>query len=160
MIHILLAFLLSLGITQARAASCAPSPNGTMIPNGTSAVLLDQACNKWTVAGGVVSENGALAGYTANVIELAIVGTELWQLNTTGQWWGSLPTMWTGPVIPSPLPVVAAAPVAAGLTVAQQAAVALVTADLTKLLADATTDGNDLTKFQSDYVAMIAALAQ
>ena len=153
MIRILLALPLLLSVTQARAASCAPSPNGTMIPNGTSAVLLDQACNKWTVTGGVVSKNGALAGYSANVIELAIVGTELWQLNATGQWWGSLPTMWTGPVTPSPLPVVTA-----GLTAAQQAAVALVTADQAKLLADATTAGNDLTQFQTDFAAMIAIL--
>jgi hypothetical protein len=161
MLRILLALVLSIIIAQARAASCTPSPNGTMIPNGSSVALLDQQCNKWTVAGGVVSENGTLAGYTANVIELAIVNTptgqELWQLNTTGQWWGSLPQLWVGPVMASPLPTVSPVP-AAGLTAAQQAAVALVTADLAKLLADAATDGDDLTKYQTDYAAMLTAL--
>lgn len=159
----LLALLLSFGATHARAVTCTPSPNGTVILNGAGGTLLDAACNKWTVAAGVVSENGALAGFTANVTELAIVSGTVWHLNASGQWYDWLPasSSWGPPggTTVSPLPVVVVTPPpSTGLTVAQQAAVALVTADLAKLMADAATDGNDLTKYQTDYAAMLTAL--
>lgn len=162
MIRFLLILALLFGITQARAASCTPSPSNTVIQNGGGGTILDAACNKWTVTGGVVSENGALAGYSANVTALAVTGGVIWQVNNSSppQWYDWLPSSSTwgppGGTAVSPLPV--APPPAAGLTTAQKATIALVTADQAKLLADAETAGNDLTKFQTDFAAMIAAL--
>lgn len=156
MLCILLTVALLLPLGAQAATTCTPSPNNTVIQNGAGGTILDAACNKWTVTGGVVSENGALAGYSANVTELAIVGAEIWQLNTAGQWWGSTPTLWTGPVATSPLPVTP--PPAPSLTAAQQATITLVTADLAKLLVDADTAGDDLTKLQTDIAAMKAAI--
>lgn len=156
----LLVLTLLLGATHARAATCTPSPNGTVIQNGANVALLDVACNRWTVTGGVVSENGALAGFTANVTEIALVGGVVWHLNMSGQWYDWLPasSSWGPPggTTVNPLPVTPAP--STGLTAAQKAAVALVTADQAKLLVDAATDGDDLTKFQTDFAAMLTAL--
>lgn len=146
-----LALLFPLG---AHAATCTPSPNNTVIQNGAGGTILDAACNKWTVVNGVVSENGALAGFSANVTELAIVSGVIWQVNTSAQWYDWLGTTWgpAGGTTVSPLPV------AKGLTAAQQAAVALVAADQAKLIADANTAGDDLTKLEADFAAMKAAI--
>lgn len=162
---LLFALALSLLVGTANAATtCTPSPNNTVIQNGAGGTILDAACNKWTVAGGVVSENGALAGFSANVTELAIVGGVIWQVNNSvpPQWYDWLGTTWGPPggTTVSPLPVTPPPPPppSSGLTAAQQAAVALVTADLAKLTADANAAGDDLTKLETDTAAMKAAI--
>lgn len=63
----LLALALLLPLSAQAATTCTPSPNNTVIKNGASGTILDAACNKWTVTGGVVSENGALAGFSAKL---------------------------------------------------------------------------------------------
>lgn len=160
----LLALALLFPLSAQAATTCTPSPNATVIKNGAGGTILDAACNKWTVTGGVVSENGALAGFSANVTELAIVGGVIWQVNSSSppQWYDWLGTTWGPPggTTVSPLPVVPPPPPppAAGLTAAQQAAVALVAADVVKLTADANAAGDDLTKLETDIAAMKAAM--
>ncbi len=75
----------------APAPTMTPSANDTAIigPNGS---IIDAKANTWTItAAGVVDENGAAAGYTANVAELAYVNGTIWQENAGHLWWS-----WTG----------------------------------------------------------------
>lgn len=158
-----LALALLFSLSAQAATTCTPSPNATVIKNGAGGTILDAACNKWTVTGGVVSENGALAGFSANVTELAIVGGVIWQVNNSSppQWYDWLGTTWGPPggTTVSPLPVVVVTPPpSTGLTAAQQAAVTAVTNDLAKLTADANAAGDDLTKLETDTAAMKAAI--
>jgi len=53
------------------------SPDGTTIPPATQ--ILDSAGHVWTVSGGVVFEDGASAGYSANVTELLWYGGVIYQ---------------------------------------------------------------------------------
>jgi hypothetical protein len=62
-----------------------PSPSGTTIP--PAAQIVDDGGNVWTVAGGVIDENGAPAGYSANVTLLLFQGGTIYQQNSTGGWW-------------------------------------------------------------------------
>lgn len=66
------------------------SPNGTAIPPATQ--ITDASGNIWTVAGGVISKNGALAGFSANVIQLVYSAGNIYQENTAGQWWLWVPS--------------------------------------------------------------------
>jgi hypothetical protein len=70
-------------VAQAAGAT-ATSPNGTAIPS--AAQIIDSGGNVWTVVGGVVYENGAVAGYSANVTELAYDGSVVYQENAAGVW--------------------------------------------------------------------------
>ena len=62
-----------------------PSPSGTTIP--PAAQIVDDGGNLWTVDGGVVYENGALAGYSANVTLLLFWSGTIYQQNSAGGWW-------------------------------------------------------------------------
>jgi hypothetical protein len=62
-----------------------PSPDGTTIP--PAAQIVDGAGNAWTVTGGVIYENGALAAYSANVTLLLYFGGTIYQQNSAGGWW-------------------------------------------------------------------------
>jgi hypothetical protein len=53
--------------------------------------ITDAQGNAWTIANGLVLENGAPAGYSARVIELAYVNGTIWQENADTMWW-----QWTG----------------------------------------------------------------
>jgi hypothetical protein len=61
------------------------SLNGTTIPSATQ--IIDSTGNVWTVRGGVISENGGLAGFTKNVKLLLYVNNTISQENTAGGWW-------------------------------------------------------------------------
>ncbi len=78
-------------------ASCAspPSPDCTTI-TGAGPTIVDGQGNTWTIAGGVVIENGSDAGYSANVVELAYVGGEVYQKSSAGGWWGWSGGTWVG----------------------------------------------------------------
>ena len=48
-----------------------PSPNGTVVLAGSGGSIIDSSGNTWTLADGVVMENGSAAGFSANAIEIA-----------------------------------------------------------------------------------------
>jgi hypothetical protein len=61
------------------------SPNGTTIPSATQ--ITDSSGNVWTVSGGVVYENAALAGYSSGVTLLLYDNNIIYQENAAGGWW-------------------------------------------------------------------------
>jgi hypothetical protein len=63
----------------------ATSVSGTTIPSATQ--IKDSADNVWTVAAGVVYENGAKAGYSSAVSLLLYDNGTIYQENSTGGWW-------------------------------------------------------------------------
>jgi hypothetical protein len=65
------------------------SPAGTSIPAATQ--ITDSSGNVWAVVGGVVYENGALAGYSNAVTALVYQNGALYQQNAAGSWWS-----WSG----------------------------------------------------------------
>lgn len=76
------------------AAAAAAAPSATVTPPPAVmpvASFADSAGNAWGVVGGVVYENGATAGYSANVIALEDVNGTVWQENASDLWWS-----WTG----------------------------------------------------------------
>lgn len=69
--------------------SAGPSPNDTVVMAGSPAAITDANGNVWTITNGAqVDENGAAAGYSASVIELAYVNNVVWQENSSDLWWG------------------------------------------------------------------------
>jgi len=68
------------------------SLDGTTIPSATQ--ITDSGGNIWTVSGGVIDENGALAGYS-NAVTLLIYDNKLiYQENTAGGWWSWNGSTW------------------------------------------------------------------
>jgi len=74
---------------KATAAASTASPSGATIPSATK--ITDNSGNVWTVSGGVVSENGKLAGYSNAVTLLLYDNNIIYQENSGGGWWS-----WTG----------------------------------------------------------------
>lgn len=60
------------------------SPSGATLP---SAGWLCDGTNTWTLANGVVSENGQLAGFTSQVTLLLYYNNVIYQQNQGGGWW-------------------------------------------------------------------------
>lgn len=54
---------------------------------GSLAALTDQSGNRWSIVNGQVVVNGAADPATANVIQIAYVGGQIWQQNSEGLWW-------------------------------------------------------------------------
>lgn len=108
--------------TPTPAPAPTPSPNDTVVIAGSGASIIDTSQNVWTIAAGVVDINGAAAGYSANVAELAYVSGAVWQENTAGLWWQWNGTSWgtgagtatsplpSGPPTPTPTPTPAPTP--------------------------------------------------
>jgi hypothetical protein len=67
----------------------AASPSGTSIPKTTQ--IVDSSGNIWVVSGGVIYENGALAGYSSAVTSLVYDNNTIYQENSAGGWWS-----WSG----------------------------------------------------------------
>ena len=87
-----------------------PSADDTVILAGSSGSITDASGNVWTIAAGVVDENGQAAGYSENVSELAYVNGTIWQENTSNLWWEWNGSTWPGGgSAVSPLPCFAAA---------------------------------------------------
>jgi len=64
----------------------APSPDKTIVLAGSSAAIIDNAGNKWTIAAGKVAVNGVVDNNTANVAQIAWVSGKVWQENTSHLW--------------------------------------------------------------------------
>ncbi len=75
--------------TTTTAAATTASPNGTAIPS--AAQIIDSSGNVWTVAGGVIYENGAPAGQSSNVTLLLYDNNSLYEVNSAGTCY-----LWTG----------------------------------------------------------------
>jgi aryl-phospho-beta-D-glucosidase BglC (GH1 family) len=81
----LFAFAMSILLPGMAAASVA----GARIPGATQ--ITDINSNVWTVAAGVIAENGKPAGYSAGVALLLYFNNVIYQQNTAGNWWS-----WSG----------------------------------------------------------------
>ena len=64
----------------------AASPNDTVITAGNGSIT-DNSGSVWTVANGQIDVNGTPDPTTANVIEAAFVGGDIWQENASDLWW-------------------------------------------------------------------------
>lgn len=74
------------------------SPNNSFILIGNTSPLIDSLGNQWTLtSGGQVANNGVIDATTSNVIEMAYVGTTIYQENASALWWGWVGNTWTPP---------------------------------------------------------------
>jgi hypothetical protein len=87
-----------------------PSANGTTIPSATQ--IIDSSGSVWTLAGGVVAENGAAAGYSANVTLLLYENGVIYQQNSAGGWWSWNGSAWASSSDPrsAPAPTIGGSP--------------------------------------------------
>jgi hypothetical protein len=69
------------------------SASGTTIPLASQ--IVDSAGNVWTVSGGVIYENGATAGFSANVILLLYYNGTIYQENSSDSWFSWNGSGWT-----------------------------------------------------------------
>ena len=60
------------------------SPSGTSIPPNSQ--IVDDTGNIWTVAAGVIAENGSPAGYSVDVTLLLYYNDLIYQENSSNQW--------------------------------------------------------------------------
>jgi hypothetical protein len=81
-------------LTVASGGGKTPSLDGTTIPSATQ--ITDAQLNVWTVASGVIYENGSLAGYSANVVLLLYYNGVIYQENSAGGWWSWVNSNWSG----------------------------------------------------------------
>jgi hypothetical protein len=81
------------------AATNAVSISGTRIPSAAS--IIDSSGNTWTVSGGVIHENGALAGYSASVTKLLYDAGTIYQENSAAGWWSWNGSTWVSTSDPS-----------------------------------------------------------
>ncbi len=89
------------GTTQWAESTYSPfpiSPNGMTIP--ANAYITDSQGNVWTLTSQTVLENSVPAGYTANVMLVAVVGGTIYQENTQNQWFFWNGSGWTGATNP------------------------------------------------------------
>ncbi len=82
---LLASFLFLTLLFLAPDARAATSASGTKIPSASQ--IVDAENNAWTVASGVVYENGKTAGYSANVILLLYYNGLLYHENSSYNWW-------------------------------------------------------------------------
>ena len=78
----------------ATVAQATASISGTRIP--TAKQIVDSSGNVWTVASGVIYENGKLAGYSNAVTLLVYDNKTIYQENTAGGWWSWSGGTWVG----------------------------------------------------------------
>lgn len=73
----------------------ATSMGGTIVLAGSGGVIVDASGNKWTISPQfTVLKNARLAGFTANVAEIAYVSSLVWHENTSGQWYSWNGSAW------------------------------------------------------------------
>jgi hypothetical protein len=84
------------------AVAVAASASGTTIPAATQ--ITDASADVWTVTAGVVSENGALAGYSQGVSLLLYDNQVLYQENAAGGWWSWNGSSWVSSSDPRKTP--------------------------------------------------------
>jgi hypothetical protein len=71
-----------------------------MIPSVSK--IVDSAHNVWTLSSGVVQENGAAAGYSANVSVVLYYGGTIYQQNSSCQWFAWSGSAWSASSNPDP----------------------------------------------------------
>lgn len=87
------------------------SANDTVVLAGSTAHIIDASGNTWTLgANSTVLENGAAAGYTANVAKMAFVNGSIWQENASNLWWNWNGTTWAGGAGTTTNPITGATP--------------------------------------------------
>ncbi len=105
-------------ITPSPAATATPTPTPTPTPSATpnpvqillgtnpTGSLTDSAGNKWTIANSEVMMNGAPAGFTASVAEIALYNGVIYQENDFGRWysWDTSFVQWIDLGKNNPLP--------------------------------------------------------
>jgi hypothetical protein len=84
------------------AATGNASPNGTTIPSATQ--ITDNGGNVWSVSGGVIYENGALAGYSNSVTTLLYDNNIIYQENSAAGWWSWNGSAWVSSSDPRKVP--------------------------------------------------------
>ncbi|MEK7183204.1 MAG: glycoside hydrolase family 6 protein [Patescibacteria group bacterium] len=91
-------------LTAATTSTLVESANNLVVAVGQTSSIIDQQKNVWTIVNGVVEKNGSLAGYSANVNQLAYVNQVVWQRNSSNLWWSWNGSSWSGGSgLPSPL---------------------------------------------------------
>jgi len=85
---------------SAAASGATASASGTMIPAASR--IVDAALNVWTVIGGVISQDGANAGYSSNVALLLYFGDTIYQENKSCLWWSWNGSTWVSSANPAP----------------------------------------------------------
>ncbi len=88
------------GSSGTTTSTTAASANGTVV--GAGGQIVDSALHRWTLSNGVVLENAAQAGYSANVIALVYFDGTVYQENSTCQWWSWNGTAWVSAANPDP----------------------------------------------------------
>jgi hypothetical protein len=96
----------SSGAAATTTASAATSSNSGSVISATAKAsatkLVDAAHNVWTVASGVVNENGAAAGVSYSVVALLYYSGTIYQENSSCQWFSWSGTTWTAATNPDP----------------------------------------------------------
>jgi Glycosyl hydrolase family 26 len=92
------------------------STSGTMIPSATQ--IVDSGLNVWTLASGLIYENGTAAGYSSNVGLLLYYNGTVYQENKTCLWWSWSGSAWVATSNPAPsvAPACSATVASAGAT--------------------------------------------
>jgi hypothetical protein len=97
-------------VTPPANPGATPSANDATLLAGAAGALTDASGNAWTIVNGVVDENGAAAGVSANVTEIAYVNGTIWQENASSLWWSWTGTGWSATAGTSTSPLPAAPP--------------------------------------------------
>ena len=82
--------------------SLTPSASGTTIPPAPQ--IVDGGGSIWTVVDGVIYQNGSLAGYSNQVIELLLLNGVIYQENSSLNWWSWNGSGWTA--VGNPIPTI------------------------------------------------------
>jgi hypothetical protein len=88
------AMTIDVGTTTPPPPPPTPSPAGTIVLAGSTSSIIDSHLNAWTIHNAIVDENGAPAGYSANVKEIVYDNSLVYQENTAGGWWDWNGTTW------------------------------------------------------------------
>jgi hypothetical protein len=97
-------------VTPPANPGATPSANDSTLLAGAAGSLTDASGNAWTIVNGVVDENGAAAGVSSGVIEIAYVNGTIWQENSSSLWWSWTGAGWSAGAGTSTSPLPAAPP--------------------------------------------------
>ena len=95
-------------------AATSVSASGTMIPSATQ--IVDSTHTVWTLASGVIYQDGKAAAYSANVALLLYFGGTLYQQNKSCLWWSWSGSAWVASSNPAPRLTPACSSAPAGVT--------------------------------------------
>ena len=104
----------SIQVTAPSAGGASVSASGTMIPSATQ--IVDSTHTVWTLASGVIYQDGKAAAYSANVALLLYFGGTLYQQNKSCLWWSWSGSAWVASSNPAPRLTPACSSAPAGVT--------------------------------------------